>query len=121
MILMAKKKTKKQELEELTNHLYKINPPNLQYFEQTVIPEYYPRLKKVDMKSIADRIFSDFVRITNADENGMVQCITCLKRFFREFAQEINNGHYKKRSSYKYRYDIINCHPQCYTCNVVLS
>lgn len=115
---MQKNKT---SLNKLLTKRRKIDAPGFDYFENTIIPEYYPRLKDLSMKHIADRVFSDYVRIVDANKYWMVKCVTCDRRYFREDATKINNGHYKTRANYRYRYDIINCHPQCYTCNVVHS
>ena len=109
-------KKNKTNLEKLIKGRTKINPPGLQYFLDIIVPEYYGRMKTISTIDYADRVFSEFVRLTNARDDGMVQCVTCGIRLFRT---DIQNGHYKKRSSYKYRFSMDNCHPQCGTCNVV--
>ena len=112
-------KKNKENLEKLIKGRTKINPPGLKYFLDVIIPEYYPRMRKsISTIDFADRVFSEFVRLTYVREDGMVQCCTCKKRFHRTVIQ---NGHYKKRSAYKYRFSMDNCHPQCETCNVFLS
>ena len=110
-------KKNKANMEKLVKQRTKINPPWLDHFLE-IAEEYYPRMKTISTIDFADRVFSEFIRLTNARDDGMVQCITCNQRFFRT---DIQNGHYKKRSSYKYRFDINNCHPQCNTCNVFLN
>ena len=110
-------KKNKENMEKLVKQRTKINPPGLDKFLE-IANEYYPRMKTISTIDFADRVFSEFIRLTNARDDGMVQCITCKQRFFRT---DIQNGHYKKRSSYKYRFDPINCHPQCNTCNVFLN
>ena len=114
MILMKKNK-KNREI--LVKGRTKINPPGLDHFLE-IAEERYPRLKTISTIEIADRVFSQYIRLMNARDDGMVQCVTCGKRLFRT---EIQNGHYKKRSAYKYRFDPINCHPQCDQCNVFLN
>lgn len=111
-------KKNKENLEKLIKGRTKINPPGLQYFLDVIVPEYYKRMKSISTIDFADRVFSEFVRLTYVREDGMCQCCTCKKRFHRTVIQ---NGHYKKRSSYKYRFSMDNCHPQCETCNVFLS
>lgn len=69
-------------------------------------------------KDLADRVFSQYIRIMNADKNGMCKCVTCGEMFTRK---EIQNGHYRSRADNKYRFSEINCHPQCVRCNVMLS
>ena len=107
-------KKNKKNREILIKGRKKINPPWLDHFLE-IAEERYPRLKTISTIDIADRVFSQYVRLTNARDDGMVQCITCGKRLFRT---EIQNGHYKKRNRYKYRFDIRNCHPQCEKCNL---
>lgn len=64
----------------------------------------------------ADRQVSTHVRQTRADKKGLVKCYTCtvilpIKR--------IHNGHYISRQ-YKFtRWDLDNCRPQCFACNVI--
>lgn len=111
-------KKNKENLEKLIKGWTKINPPGLQYFLDVIVPEYYKRMKTISTIDFADRVFSEFVRLTYVRADGMVQCCTCKKRFHRTVIQ---NGHYKKRSAYKYRFSMDNCHPQCETCNVFLS
>lgn len=111
-------KKNKQNMEILTKRRTKIAPPELEYFLEKVVPDYYEKMKTISTIDFADRVFSEYVRLTHANKEGYVQCVTCGKRFHRT---EIQNGHYKKRNRYKYRYDIINCHPQCYACNVRLE
>lgn len=106
-------------MDKLIKQRTKINPPGLQYFIETIVPEFYPRMKNISMIDFADRIFSEYIRLLYArPEDGMVQCCTCWNRFHRT---KIQNGHYKKRSWYKYRFDIHNCHPQCEKCNLRLE
>lgn len=100
-------KKNKENLEKLIKGRTKINPPGLDYFLENIVYPYYPRMKTISMIDYADRVFSEFVRLSEANDQGMVQCITCGERFFRT---DIQNGHYKKRSSYKYRFDTTNCH-----------
>lgn len=70
-------------------------------------------LKKTDL------IFSQYVRLSNADENGMVKCFTCDKIGFWK-RDIIETGHYYTRSNYAVRFSLLNAHPQCITCNRLL-
>lgn len=110
-------KKNKKNREKLIKQRTKINPPGLEHFIE-IANEIYPKLRTISTIDVADRIFSQYIRLKYARNDGMVQCVTCGKWLFRT---EMQNGHYKKRSSYKYRFEIINCHPQCNTCNVFLS
>ena len=65
-----------------------------------------------------DAIFSRYIRLKNADSNGMVQCYTCLEQHHRK---KIQNGHFVSRWNYKYRWSEDNCRPQCYKCNCIYS
>jgi hypothetical protein len=68
-----------------------------------------------DLVKVADDVFSKFIRLSHADENGNVTCYTCdaVIRW-----QEAHNGHYVGRGNMFLRFDQRNCRPQCYTCNV---
>ncbi len=105
-------------MEKLVKKRIKIDPPGLKFFLDTIVPEFYPRMRTISMIDFADSIFSEYIRLFYARPDGMVQCCTCWQRFHRT---KIQNGHYKKRSFYKYRFDIHNCHPQCERCNLRLS
>lgn len=62
-----------------------------------------------------DRLFSQIVRMYKSDSNWICTCVTCWKQSKRH---EIQNGHFITRSVYKYRWEMINCRPQCCSCNV---
>ena len=111
-------KKNKTNLEKLIKKRTKINPPGLQYFLDIIVPEYYARLKTISTIDYADRVFSEFIRLSNANEKGYCVCVTCGAVLYRT---DIQNGHYKSRWSYKYRFDVRNCHPQCEHCNLRLS
>lgn len=60
--------------------------------------------------------FSKFIRLRDADENGICTCFTCGDR------QEWNSGgmqagHFIGRRHWATRYDEMNVHAQCSTCN----
>lgn len=62
--------------------------------------------------------FSRWVRLNAADDNGIVQCVTCGK--FGS-VKHMENGHYVKRSVMAARYSEMNCNVQCNHCNWVLQ
>jgi len=76
--------------------------------------------KTVDQKThrelikTLDKIFSEFIRLDAADDNGYCQCITCgsVKHW-----KNIHNGHFISRSKEVIRFSEINCNPQCCGCN----
>lgn len=88
--------------------------------------EYIPRAAKytkkkvwkVNWKDLADRVFSDYVRLFYADDYWYVRCFTSWVRMLRN---ESENWHYRSRDYLKYRFDIRNCHPQCHRDNVILN
>lgn len=65
-----------------------------------------------------DNIYSQYIRLKNADENGFCVCIVCKKPFHWK---KIQNGHFCRRSHYNTRWVDMNCHPQCYVCNCILN
>ena len=62
----------------------------------------------------ADEAFSDFIRLSYANEQGMVSCSTCD---FRDLWKYLTNGHYRSRDSRSTRWEEKNCSPQCVGCN----
>lgn len=61
-----------------------------------------------------DRVFSIAVRKENADQNGFVQCATCIS--IKHWSQ-MTCGHYRKRRHMTTRWLLKNCAPQCMFCN----
>ena len=62
-----------------------------------------------------DTVFSQYIRLSNADNNGYCTCVTCNKTFHWK---EIQAGHFMSRKHYSTRWDENNVHPQCVACNV---
>jgi len=62
-----------------------------------------------------DTVFSQWIRLSNADNNKNCICITCNKTFFWK---EIQAGHFMSRKHYSIRWDERNVKPQCVGCNV---
>lgn len=61
-----------------------------------------------------DNIFSEYVRLRDADQYGMIRCISCGKRVHWKQADA---GHYVGRGNMNLRYDGINVNAQCVDCN----
>lgn len=61
-----------------------------------------------------DAIFSRYIRLKYADENGIAQCYTCQKKLP---IAAIQNGHYVHRIDMATRFLEDNCRPQCSECN----
>lgn len=64
-----------------------------------------------------DRIFSIYVRLKYADNQGNVKCFTCDNT---HHYKSIQNGHFQSRRYMSTRFHENNCRPQCYACNVGL-
>lgn len=64
-----------------------------------------------------DKIFSIYVRLSNADDSGNVKCFTCDNV---HHYKAIQNGHFQSRRYMSTRFHVNNCRPQCYACNVGL-
>ena len=66
------------------------------------------------MNSKADNWFSKFVRLSEADSNGIGTCVTCgLKKHIKG----LHCGHFIGRQHQATRFDEMNAHCQCVTCN----
>jgi hypothetical protein len=72
-----------------------------------------PKVRKISRPGLvrkADAAFSRFVRISHADANGFVRCVTCGKAMPW---QESQAGHWIKRGHAAVRFDPRNVYPQC--------
>ena len=89
---------------------------------QDILRYYWPKtwkpIGKITWKALADRVFSEYCRLYYADNKWYVTCITSGVRMFWKDAQ---CWHFISRWVLKYRYDILNCYPQSYAENVMLS
>lgn len=61
-----------------------------------------------------DIAFSECIRLRDADENGLITCVTCRGK---QHWTESQCGHYMKRGNASTRYDLKNSAAQCSTCN----
>ena len=67
-----------------------------------------------ELEKVLDRVFSEYIRLRSADENGYCHCITCGAI---HHWKDIDCGHYLPRARQVTRYDVLNCFPQCHKCN----
>lgn len=59
-------------------------------------------------------LYSQWIRLAYADQDGRCQCVTCRRRFFWD--RGIQAGHYiHNRAAVKF--ELRNVHPQCRQCN----
>ena len=65
-------------------------------------------------KERLDAIFSEFIRLRDADDRGFIRCISCDKIVHWK---QSDCGHYISRKHNSLRYDEINCNAQCVECN----
>jgi len=75
--------------------------------------------RKISRKNLVkklDKVFSEYIRRSHADKNGIVKCYTCDKRAYWK-GEGMQNGHFISRSSRILRWRESNCRPQCYVCN----
>jgi hypothetical protein len=74
------------------------------------------KLTYKDLEKKLDRIFSEYVRLSNTvtPESEYCRCITCGKIYHWK---EIHCGHFISRSVKATRFNEINCNPQCVNCN----
>ena len=77
-----------------------------------------PKIKKPTRSKLVkklDTVFSQYIRLSNADNNKNCICVTCNKKIFWK---EIQAGHFMSRKHYSIRWDERNVKPQCAACNV---
>jgi len=79
-----------------------------------------PKAKKPTRSKLVkklDILFSKYVRLSNADKNGICTCVTCGKKGHWKDGS-IQAGHFMSRKHYSTRWDVRNVKPQCVGCNV---
>lgn len=75
--------------------------------------------KKTNLKEKLWKLFSEFIRLRDADDMGYVSCISCGKVAYWKDQQA---GHYiPKNSGMFFYFNEEDCHGQCYGCNVAKS
>jgi hypothetical protein len=62
-----------------------------------------------------DIVFSRWVRLSNSDDKGYCECVTCNKKVHW---YDIQAGHFMSRRHYSTRWDQENVKPQCKACNI---
>ncbi len=76
-------------------------------------PRKLKKKTKSQLRKELDKLFSEFVR--RRDEG---KCYTCgLQKPWKE----MQNGHFVPRQYLATRYDEVNCHCQCYACNMLYN
>jgi len=65
-----------------------------------------------------DKVFSEWMRRKDADENGMVKCVTCDAW---EHWKDMDAGHFIPRGHLMTRWYDFNVYPQCIYCNRILD
>ena len=74
--------------------------------------------KKVSRKNLVkrlDTVFSQYIRLRNANAQGIAECYTCgVKKNWKQ----LQCGHFQSRKHYGTRFDETNCQVQCVSCNV---
>lgn len=73
-------------------------------------------MKRKAIVASLDEWFSKYVRLSNADDNGMVNCFTC--GVYQKWNDRIDAGHFQTRAKYTTRWDEMNVKPQCKRCNM---
>jgi hypothetical protein len=73
-----------------------------------------PKKRSVSkLKAELDSLFSKFIRYRDKG-----QCYTCPKK---DDPKRMQNGHFVPRQYLSVRYDEVNCHCQCYVCNMLYN
>ena len=67
------------------------------------------------LKKDLDKVFSQYVRLSHADHNGMCECFTCGA--YKHW-KEIQAGHFMSRRHNATRWHLDNVKPQCLSCNM---
>ena len=68
------------------------------------------------LKKELDKFFSLYIRLRDADSNGLVFCFTCGRS--KHYKSGMQNGHFQSRSFLATRFNEENCQPQCVGCNM---
>ena len=68
------------------------------------------------LKTKLDNIFSLYIRLREATDEGLVQCFTCGN--VNNYKVGMQNGHFMSRQFMSTRYDEQNCQVQCVGCNM---
>tara|TARA_R100001463_G_scaffold120475_1_gene176530 strand:- start:102 stop:494 length:393 start_codon:yes stop_codon:yes gene_type:complete len=77
-----------------------------------------PKSKKPTKSKLVkklDIVFSRWVRLSNSDDKGYCECVTCNKKVHW---YDIQAGHFMSRRHYSTRWDQDNVKPKCKACNI---
>ena len=74
--------------------------------------------KRSDLEDKLDTVFSQFIRLNNADECGRISCYCCYASIPWKQAEAM---HYFGRSNTNTRWIPMNVHSGCHNCNVNLN
>jgi hypothetical protein len=72
------------------------------------------KTKPKTLEAKLDKIFSEYVRLEQADDKGMCICVSCG---IMKYWQDIDAGHFYSRQHRSVRWDEMNVHPECRYCN----
>lgn len=70
--------------------------------------------KKPNLEEKLDRVFSEFIRLRDSDDQGYARCISCGKIVHWK---DIHCGHFVNRWHQNTRFNEKNCNGQCINCN----
>lgn len=65
------------------------------------------------------KVFSEFIRLRDSDENGYCKCITCGN--IMKYDRGMHAGHFISRRHLATKFDETNVHAQCCSCNAFHS
>lgn len=66
-------------------------------------------------KTALDKVFSEYIRIRDANSDGVCKCITCGKT--GNWKYDMDCGHFVSRNKLSVRWDEKNANAQCHACN----
>jgi len=66
------------------------------------------------LKNALDVVFSKYIRLMDADENGICKCISRPKL---DYWKNMDAGHFINRKHLSLRWAVKNVHTQCKSCN----
>lgn len=71
-------------------------------------------MKRSTIVQKLDKVFSQYIRLKDADHAGYVTCFTCG---VTKHWKEVDAGHFQSRGKYATRWNEDNVKPQCKRCN----
>lgn len=93
--------------------------PKLATFGSNTIPTpKKPKTARKRLINALDKACSLYIRQKYANDKGIAYCYTCGRQ---APWQELDCGHFMKRTYYPTRWDFDNLRPQCVRCNRLLS